>query len=69
MFVVDKAVEEGRRLLLASGLGSVTLSDGTTRLLGPAARDASPSSKTYAFWETASVRSTCSSNISTSRFP
>ena len=40
MFVVDKVVEEDRRLLLASELESITLPDGTTRSLGPAARDA-----------------------------
>jgi len=39
MFVVDKVVEEARRLLLASELESITLPDGTTRSLGPAARD------------------------------
>ena len=40
MFVVDKVVEEDRRLLLASELESITLPDGTTQSLGPAARDA-----------------------------
>ncbi len=40
MFVVDKVVEEDRRMLLANELESITLSDGTTRALGPAARDA-----------------------------
>src|SRR5579863_2126839 len=40
MFVVDKVVEEDRRPLLASELESITLPDGTTRSLGPAARDA-----------------------------
>lgn len=39
-FVVDKVVEEDLRLLLANALGSITLPDGTTRLLGPVARDA-----------------------------
>ncbi|KAI0300723.1 hypothetical protein B0F90DRAFT_1722805 [Multifurca ochricompacta] len=39
MFVVDKVVEEDRRLLLASELESITLPDGTTQTLGPAARD------------------------------
>jgi len=39
MFVVDKVVEEDRRLLLASELESITLPDGTTQSLGPAARD------------------------------
>ena len=39
-FVVDKVVEEGLRLLFTNALGSNTLPDGTTRLLGPAARDA-----------------------------
>jgi Guanine nucleotide exchange factor in Golgi transport N-terminal len=40
MFVVDKVVEEDRRILLASELEPITLPDGTTRSLGPAARDA-----------------------------
>ena len=40
MFVVDKIVEEDRRMLLASELELITLPDGTTRSLGPAARDA-----------------------------
>jgi hypothetical protein len=40
MFVVDKVVEEDRRLLLANELESVTLPDGNTQTLGPAARDA-----------------------------
>jgi Guanine nucleotide exchange factor in Golgi transport N-terminal/Dimerisation and cyclophilin-binding domain of Mon2 len=39
MFVVDKVVEEDRRMLLASELEPITLPDGTTRSLGPAARD------------------------------
>ena len=39
MFVVDKVVEEDRRLLLANELESVTLPDGNTQTLGPAARD------------------------------
>ena len=38
MFIVDKVIEEDRRLLLASELESITLPDGTTRSLGPAAR-------------------------------
>ena len=40
MFVVDKVVEEDRRMLLANELESITLPDGTTQALGPAARDA-----------------------------
>lgn len=40
MFVVDKVVEEDRRMLLANELESITLPDGTTQVLGPAARDA-----------------------------
>lgn len=40
MFVVDKVVEEDRRMLLANELESVTLPGGTTQTLGPAARDA-----------------------------
>jgi Guanine nucleotide exchange factor in Golgi transport N-terminal/Dimerisation and cyclophilin-binding domain of Mon2 len=40
MFVVDKVVEEDRRLLLANELESITLPDGNTQTLGPAARDA-----------------------------
>jgi hypothetical protein len=39
MFVVDKVVEEDRRMLLANELESITLPDGTTQALGPAARD------------------------------
>ena len=39
MFVVDKVVEEDRRLLLANELESITLPDGTTKTLGPVARD------------------------------
>ena len=38
MFVVDKVVEEDRRLLLANELESITLPDGTTKTLGPVAR-------------------------------
>ncbi|KAI9452204.1 hypothetical protein F5148DRAFT_1237059 [Russula earlei] len=40
MFVVDKVIEEDRRLLLANELESITLPDGTTQALGHAARDA-----------------------------
>ena len=40
MFVVDKVVEEDRRMLLANELESITLPNGTTQALGPAARDA-----------------------------
>ena len=40
MFVVDKVVEEDRRMLLANELESITLPDGATQALGPAARDA-----------------------------
>ncbi|KAF8260132.1 hypothetical protein EI94DRAFT_1749458 [Lactarius quietus] len=40
MFVVDKVVEEDRRLLHANELEPITLPDGTTQTLGPAARDA-----------------------------
>jgi hypothetical protein len=40
MFVVDKVVEEDRRLLLANELESITLPNGATQALGPAARDA-----------------------------
>ena len=40
MFVVDKVVEDDRRLLHANELEQVTLPDGTTQMLGPAARDA-----------------------------
>jgi hypothetical protein len=40
MFVVDKVVEEDRRMMLANELESITLPDGTTQALGPAARDA-----------------------------
>ena len=40
MFVVDKVVEEDRRMLLANELELITLPDGTTQALGPAARDA-----------------------------
>ena len=40
MFVVDKVVEEDRRMLLANELESITLPDGTKQALGPAARDA-----------------------------
>ncbi len=40
MFVVDKVVEEDRRMLLANELESITLPDRTTQALGPAARDA-----------------------------
>ena len=40
MFVVDKVTEEDRRMLLANELESITLPDGTTQPLGPAARDA-----------------------------
>jgi hypothetical protein len=39
MFIVDKVVEEDRRALLANELESITLPDGTTPALGPAARD------------------------------
>jgi hypothetical protein len=40
MFVVDKIVEEDRRLLHANELEPITLPDGTTQTLGTAARDA-----------------------------
>lgn len=40
MFVVDKVVEEDRRLLNTDELESITLPDGTIQTLGPAARDA-----------------------------
>ncbi|KAH9018594.1 guanine nucleotide exchange factor in Golgi transport N-terminal-domain-containing protein [Lactarius pseudohatsudake] len=40
MFVVDKVVEEDRRLLHANELEPITLPDGTTQTLGLAARDA-----------------------------
>ena len=59
MFVVDKVVEEVRRLLIASELESITLPDGTSR---------SPSSRTLTCCETASVPCFCGSNISTRRF-
>jgi len=67
--VVDdlKVVEEDRRLLLASEIESITLPDGTTRSPGPKRATRLPSSRTYACWETAGVRSSCSSNISTKR--
>ena len=39
MFVVDKVVEEDRRLLLASELELITLPEGTTQSLGAAACD------------------------------
>lgn len=38
--VVDKVVEDGRRLRIASELESVSLPDRTMRFLGSAARDA-----------------------------
>jgi hypothetical protein len=38
--VVDKVVEEDLCLLFTNALGSITLPDGSTRLPGPAARDA-----------------------------
>ena len=40
MFVVDKVVDEDRRLLHTNELEPITLPDGTTQTLGPAARDA-----------------------------
>jgi hypothetical protein len=40
MFVVDKVVEEDRRLLHANEVEPITLPDGTTQTLGPATRDA-----------------------------
>jgi hypothetical protein len=40
MFVVDKVVEEDRRLLHANELEPITLPDGTIQTLGPATRDA-----------------------------
>jgi len=39
VFVIDKVVEEDQRMLLANELESITLPDGTTQALGPAARD------------------------------
>ena len=39
-FVVDKVVEGDLRLLFTNALGSITLPDGTTRSLGPVARNA-----------------------------
>jgi hypothetical protein len=40
MFIVDNVVVEDRRMLLVNELESITLLDGTTPALGPAARDA-----------------------------
>jgi hypothetical protein len=40
MFVVDKVIEDDRRLQLASELEPITPPDGTTQSLGTAARDA-----------------------------
>jgi hypothetical protein len=40
MFIVDKVVDEDRRMLLANELESITFPDGTPQALGPAARDA-----------------------------
>ena len=69
MFVVDKIVEEDRRLLLASVFRSITLPDRTTDHSAPERATRSPSSGSYACWETASVRTSCSSNISTRGLP
>jgi len=69
MFVVDKIVEEDRRLLLTSELESITLPDGTTQSLGPAARD------TFSIFEDVCLFGNCErpqflrSNISTRHFP
>jgi len=38
MFIVDKVVEEDRRMLLANEPESITLPDWTTQAFGPAAR-------------------------------
>jgi hypothetical protein len=40
MFVVNKVVEEDRRMLLSNELESITLPNRLTQALGPAARDA-----------------------------
>jgi len=40
MFVVNKVIEEDRRLLYSSELESITLTDRTAKSLRPAARDA-----------------------------
>jgi hypothetical protein len=39
MIVVDRVVEEDRRMLLANELGPITLPNGATKELGPTARD------------------------------
>jgi hypothetical protein len=67
MFIVDEVIKEDRYLLLASELESIILLDGTAQSLGLQRATRSPSAKTHACWETATV---CSpSNISTRRFP
>jgi hypothetical protein len=40
MFVVNKVVEDDRRMLLSNELESITLLNRLTQALGPAARDA-----------------------------
>ena len=69
MFVVDKIFEEDRRLLLASELESIILPNGTADHLAPQRATRSQSLRSHACWETASVRSSRSSNISPRRFP
>jgi hypothetical protein len=65
--LVDKVVEEDRRMLLANELESTTLPDRTTQALGPAARDALAVFKDLYRWVTKCVRN--SYNLSTSTRP
>jgi hypothetical protein len=69
MFVFDNlnVVEKDRLLLLASELESITLLDGRRDRSVPQRATRSPSSRTHACCQTASVHSSCSLNISTKR--
>jgi hypothetical protein len=65
MFVVDKVVEEGRRMLLANELESTTLPDRLTQALSPAARDALAVFEDLCRWVTKCVRNSYNSSTST----
>ena len=65
IIVIDKIVEGDLRLLLANALESSPFQTGRHNRLALRCATRSPSSRTYACWETASICSPSNSNIST----
>jgi hypothetical protein len=63
--LVDKVVEEDRRMLLANELESTTLPDRTTQVLGPAAQEALAIFEDLCRWVTKCVRNSYNSSTST----